>query len=66
MSIRTRRLQRILSDQRRTRMSAGTLRRNGDPGNYGLHVYDTGLTADTMTLTPNVTTRDTTTDDDAK
>ena len=57
---RTLRLLRILTDQRRTRMGAGTLRRNGDPGNYGLHVYDTRLTADTMTLTPNMTTRDTT------
>ena len=35
---RTLRLLRILTDQRRTRMGAGTLRRNGDPGNYGLHV----------------------------
>ena len=41
-------------------MGAGTLRRNGDPGSYGLHVYDTRLAADTMTMTPNVTTRDTT------
>ena len=56
---RTLRLLRILTDQRRTRMGAGTLRRNGDPGNYGLHVYDTRLTTDTMTMTPNVTTRDT-------
>ena len=50
---------RILTDQRRKRMGAGTLGRNGDPGNYGLHVYDTRLTTDTMTMTPNVTTRDT-------
>ena len=57
---RTLRLLRILTDQRRTRMGAGTSCRNGDPGNYGLHVYDARLTADTMTLTPNVTTRDTT------
>ena len=60
ISIRTLRLLRILTDQRRTRMGAGILRRNGDAGNYGIHVYDTRLTADTMTLTPNVTTRDTT------
>ena len=53
------RLLRILTDQRRTRMGAGILRRNGDPGNYGLHVYDTRLTTDTMTMKPNVTTRDT-------
>ena len=59
ISIRTLRLLRILTDQRRTRMGAGILRRNGDPGNYGLHVYDTRLTADTMTMTPNVTTSDT-------
>ena len=50
------RLLRILTDQRRTRMGAGTLRRNGDPENFGLHVYDTRLTADMMTMTPNVTT----------
>ena len=41
-------------------MGPGKLRRNGNPGNYGVHVYDTRLTADTMTLTPNVTARDTT------
>ena len=33
-------------------MGVGTVRRNGDPGNYGLHVYDTGLTADMMTMKP--------------
>ena len=41
-------------------MGAGTLRRNGDPDSHGLHAYDTRLKADTMTMTPNVTTRDTT------
>ena len=51
ISIRTLWLLRILTDQRRTRMGAGTLRRNGDPSNYGLQVYDTRLTADTMTMT---------------
>ena len=48
------------TDQPRTRMGAGTLRRNGDPDSHGLQVYDTRLTADTMTMTPNVTTHDTT------
>ena len=33
-------------------MGAGTVRRNWDSGNYGLHVYGTRLTADTMTMTP--------------
>ena len=47
------------TDQRRTGMGAGTLRRNGDPDNHRLHVYDTQLTADTLMMTPNVTTRDT-------
>ena len=46
------------TDKRRTRMGAGTMRRNGDPDSHELHVYDTRLTADTMTMTPNVTTRD--------
>ena len=41
-------------------MGAGTMRRNGDPDSHGLHVYDTRLTADTMTMTPYVTNRDTT------
>ena len=41
-------------------MGAGKLRRKGDPDSHGLHVYDTRLTTDTMTMTPNVTTRDTT------
>ena len=48
------------TDQRRTRMGAGTLRRDGDPDSHGLDVYDTRMTAETMTMTPNVTTRDTT------
>ena len=60
ISIRTRGLLWILTDQRRTRMGAETWRRNGDPDSHGLHVYETRLTADTMTMTPNVTTRDTT------
>ena len=41
-------------------MGAGTLRPNWDPNSHGLHVYDTRLTADTMTMTPNMTTRETT------
>ena len=41
-------------------MGAGTLRRDGDPGIYGLHVYDTRLTTDTMTMTTDEMTRDTT------
>ena len=41
-------------------MGAGTLRHNGDPGSYGLHVYDTRLTTDTMTMTTDEMTRDTT------
>ena len=44
------------TDQHRTRIGAGTLRRNGDPDSHGLHVCDTRLKADTMTMTPNVTT----------
>ena len=41
-------------------MGTGTLRRNGDPGSYGLHVYDTRLTTDTMTMTTDEMIRDTT------
>ena len=41
-------------------MGAGTLCRNGDPGNYGLHVYDTRLTTDMMTMTTDEMARDTT------
>ena len=48
------------ADKRRTRMGAGTLRRNVDPDNCGPHVYDHHATADTITMTPNVKTRDTT------
>ena len=33
-------------------MGAGTVRRNGDPDSHELHVYDTRLTADTVTMTP--------------
>ena len=40
-------------------MGAGTLRRNGDLDSHGTHVYDTLLTAETMKMTPNMTTRDT-------
>ena len=40
-------------------MGAGKLRRKGDPDSHGLHVYDTHPTADKITMTPNVTTRDT-------
>ena len=57
---RTLRLLRILTDQRRTRMGAGTLRRNGDPGSYGLHVYDTRLATDMMTMTTDEMARETT------
>ena len=48
------------TDQRRTHMGAGTLRRYGDLDNHKLHVYDHRSTAHTITMTPNVTTRDTT------
>ena len=40
-------------------MGPEILRRSQDPGSRGTHVYDTRLTADTITMTPNVTTRDT-------
>ena len=41
-------------------MGAGTLRPYGDPGIYGLHVYDTRLTTDMMTMTTDEMARDTT------
>ena len=41
------------ADQRRTRIGAETLRRNGDLDNHGIHVYDHHLTAEKMTMTPN-------------
>ena len=47
------------TDQRWTRMGAGTLRPYGDPGIDGLHVYDTRLTTDMLTVTTNEMTRDT-------
>ena len=49
----------VTTDQIRTSMGAGTLSRNGDPNNHGLHFCDTQLTADAMTMTPNVTKSDT-------
>ena len=34
-------------------MGAGTMRSDGDPDKYGVHVYDTGVMAHMMMMTPN-------------
>ena len=41
-------------------MAAGTLCRNGDPDSHVLNDYDTRLTGDTMTMTTDEMTPDTT------